>query len=46
MIISWRSPYERQVIVPVHAGKVLKPKTLKSILKSAGLTVDEFIVLL
>lgn len=36
----------RQVIVPVHAGKVLKPKTLKSILKSAGLTVEEFIALL
>ncbi|MCS5696653.1 type II toxin-antitoxin system HicA family toxin [Desulfofundulus thermocisternus] len=41
-------PYSvhRQVVVPVHAGKILKPKTLKSILKNAGLTVEEFIGLL
>ena len=29
------------ITVPVHAGKVLKPKTLKSILDQAGLSLDE-----
>ena len=32
--------------VPVHAGKVLKPGTLRSILRQAGLTVEEFTALL
>lgn len=34
------------VTVPVHAGKIVKPGTLKSILEQAGLSVDEFIELL
>lgn len=34
------------VTVPVHGTRILKPKTLKSILKQAGLTVEEFIELL
>lgn len=34
------------VTVPVHTNKILKPKTLKSILIQAGLTVDQFIELL
>lgn len=34
------------VSVPVHTNKVLKPKTLKSILVQAGLTVEELIELL
>lgn len=29
------------VTVPVHAGKILKPKTLKSVLDQAGLSLDE-----
>ncbi len=35
---------ERDVLVtvPVHAGQTLAPKTLKSILKQAGLTAEEF----
>lgn len=32
--------------VPFHAGKVLHPKLLKSILRDIGLTVDEFARLL
>ncbi len=36
----------QRVVVPMHARKTLKPKTLKSILQQAGLTVDEFIRLL
>jgi predicted RNA binding protein YcfA (HicA-like mRNA interferase family) len=31
---------DRLVTVPVHAGKIIAPKTLKSILKQAGLGVD------
>jgi predicted RNA binding protein YcfA (HicA-like mRNA interferase family) len=34
-------PPER-VTVPVHAGRILKPKTFASILKQAGLTIEEF----
>lgn len=33
----------RLVTVPIHAGKILKPKTLKSILEQAGITVEELI---
>jgi predicted RNA binding protein YcfA (HicA-like mRNA interferase family) len=32
--------------VPFHAGKILHPKVLKSILNDAGLTIEEFIELL
>jgi len=34
------------VTVPVHSKKILKLKTLKSILKQADLSVEEFIELL
>jgi predicted RNA binding protein YcfA (HicA-like mRNA interferase family) len=36
----------RQAVVPMHGGRDLTPGTLHSILKQAGLTVDEFIALL
>jgi len=32
----------KRITVPYHAGKVLHPKVLKSILRDADLTVDEF----
>lgn len=32
----------RRVTVPYHSGKILHPKLLKSILKDAGLTDEEF----
>lgn len=32
----------RLVTVPVHSGKIIAPKTLKSILKHAGITVEDF----
>ena len=35
-----------RVTVPVHAGVILKPKTLLSILEQAGLSVEEFVNLL
>jgi predicted RNA binding protein YcfA (HicA-like mRNA interferase family) len=31
-----------RVTIPTHAGEILKPKTLASILEQAGLTVEEF----
>ncbi len=34
------------VTVPVHTGAVLAPKTLKSILSQAQISVDEFVALL
>ena len=34
------------VTIPVHSGEIVPPKTLRSILQQAGLTVDEFIELL
>jgi predicted RNA binding protein YcfA (HicA-like mRNA interferase family) len=30
-----------RVVVPIHAGRILKPKTLASILDQAGMSVDE-----
>ena len=35
-----------RVTVPLHSGKVLKPKTIKSILKVSKITVGDFISLL
>jgi predicted RNA binding protein YcfA (HicA-like mRNA interferase family) len=35
----------RTVTVPVHANRDLKPGTLRSIIRQAGFTVDEFIAL-
>ncbi len=35
-----------RVSVPVHAGQIVKPGTLKGILDDAGLSVEEFIQLL
>jgi len=34
------------VPVPIHGGKDLKPGTLRSIVRQAGLTVDQFCELL
>ena len=34
------------ITVSMHAGEIVPPKTLQSILKQAGLTVEEFIELL
>ena len=32
----------RRVVVSIHTGQVIPPKTLKAILKDAGLTIEEF----
>ncbi len=36
----------RRVTVPYHAGKILHPKVLKSILRDAEITVEKMIELL
>ena len=36
----------RTVTVPVHSGRDLKPGTLRSIIKQAGLSLEEFKALL
>jgi predicted RNA binding protein YcfA (HicA-like mRNA interferase family) len=36
----------RMVIVPVHGNRDLKPGTLRSIIRQAGLGVEEFVKLL
>jgi predicted RNA binding protein YcfA (HicA-like mRNA interferase family) len=36
----------RTVTVPVHAGRDLKPGTVRSIIRQVGLTVEEFADLL
>ncbi len=37
---------DKLVTVPCHAGKILAPKTLKSILDQAGVTLEELSKLL
>ncbi len=32
----------KRTTVPYHSGKILHPKTLKSILRDAALTIEEF----
>jgi predicted RNA binding protein YcfA (HicA-like mRNA interferase family) len=42
----YRNATGRRTTVPFHAGEILHPKTLRSILRDAGLTVDQFVDLL
>ena len=35
-----------RVTVPLHSGKILKPKTLKSVLNAAELSIEDLITLL
>lgn len=37
-----RESDKKRVNVPVHSGKIIKRRTLKSIIDTAGLTVSEF----
>ncbi len=36
----------KRVVIPYHAGEIIKPKTLKAILKDAGLSIDDLVNLL
>jgi len=39
----WRKVSDgRHTVIPRHAGKIIKRKTLKSILDDLGITVEEF----
>lgn len=41
-----RDSDKKRTVVPIHSGTIVKRKTLRSILQSAGLTLDEFVELL
>lgn len=43
--IYYRVSDGRRTVVPIHAGKIVKRKTFKSILVDSGLTIEEFIEL-
>jgi len=43
--IYYRVSDSRRTVVPIHAGKIVKRKTFKSILADSGLTIEEFIEL-
>jgi predicted RNA binding protein YcfA (HicA-like mRNA interferase family) len=45
-VLVYPGDTHRTVTVPVHAGRDLKPGTLHSIIRQAGLTVEEFTDLL
>jgi predicted RNA binding protein YcfA (HicA-like mRNA interferase family) len=45
-VLVYPGDTRRTVTVPVHAGRDLKPGTLHSIIRQAGLTVEEFTDLL
>jgi predicted RNA binding protein YcfA (HicA-like mRNA interferase family) len=44
--IYYRSADRRRVVIPMHAGKDLKPGTLRGIIADLGLTPEEFAALL
>ncbi len=44
--IYYRQSDHWRAVIPVHLGKNLAPKTLRSIIASMGVTVDEFRALL
>jgi predicted RNA binding protein YcfA (HicA-like mRNA interferase family) len=43
--IYYRESDGRRTVVPIHAGKIVKRKTFKSILADSGITIEEFIEL-
>lgn len=45
-ILTHPDDVARTVTVPVHANRDLKPGTLRSIIRQAGFTVEEFAELL
>ncbi len=40
--IYFRESDRKRTNVPIHSGKIIKRKTLKSILSDVGLTIKEF----
>lgn len=43
---TFHSPNGRTVTVPIHAGRILRPGTLQSILKQTGISMEELVELL
>ena len=41
-VVYFRERDRRRVVIPVHSGRTLKPKTLAAIIDDLGLTVEEF----
>ena len=39
--VYYRESDKRRVVIQVHAGKTLKPKTLAAIVRDMGLTMEE-----
>jgi len=44
--IYYRDKDKARVVIPMHSGKTLKPKTLAGIVQDMGITLDEFRALL
>ncbi len=44
--IYYREQDHRRAVIPVHVGKDLPPKTLMTIIRSLGVTAEEFRALL
>lgn len=40
-VVLKHSMIARRVVVPIHPGAILKPKTLEAILSAAGLSAEE-----
>lgn len=40
--VYYRGSDRARIVVPMHPGKAIKPKTLAGILEDMGLTVQEF----
>lgn len=45
-VIYYHPSTHQRVVIPIHGKTVIKPKTLRSILKDIGLSFDEFLRLL
>jgi predicted RNA binding protein YcfA (HicA-like mRNA interferase family) len=44
--VFYRASDRRRVVIPMHAGRDLKPGTLRGIIGDLGITTEEFIKLL
>jgi len=44
--IYYRESDRRRAVIPVHPGRDLRPKTMRTIIASMGITVEDFRTLL
>jgi predicted RNA binding protein YcfA (HicA-like mRNA interferase family) len=44
--VFYRNSDRARIVIPMHAGRDIKPKTLRGIIDDMGLTPEEFIRLL